>query len=143
MRQVNRGRAIAALVAVLAAAPPASHAAGARIPNLSGNWGRNWLFFEPASGVSAPVGSRIKRADGTMNIEIMAGDDTNPILTPLAREVLRTRAEISRNAAAPDPHNQCAPEPTPFTLGTQFGVEIVQSIAKCFCCLSLTTKCAA
>lgn len=128
MRQVKGGRAFAALAALLAAAPPVtSNAAVAHVPELSGNWGRNWLFFEPAPVGPVPVGSSVRRADGTMNVGMMAGDDANPILNPRAREVLRARAEIGRNAAAPDPHNQCAPEPTPFTLGTQFGIEIVQA----------------
>ena len=124
MRQVNARAALAA--ALVAASPAPSNAQAAPVPDLSGNWGRNFLFFEPPASGPIPVVGGIMRADGTI-APGMAGDDTNPILTPRAVAVLRTRAEIGRNAAAPDPHNQCAPEPTPFTLTTQFGMQIVQA----------------
>jgi hypothetical protein len=114
----------AALLIIL---PAPLHAQTAQVPDLSGNWGRNLLFFEPAPSGAIPVASKNTRANGTMNIDSMAGDDANPILRPPTREVLRMRGEAGRNEAAPDPHNQCAPEPTPFTLSTQFGFEIVQA----------------
>lgn len=126
MLQTNRRAAATVVAAVLIASSGPLEAQRAVVPDLSGNWGRNWLFFEPVPLAAVPVGSRMTHADGTMDIDAMAGDDTNPILRPPAREVLRIRGETGRNAAAPDPHNQCAPEPTPFTLTTQFGVEIVQ-----------------
>lgn len=106
---------------------PAEAAQPAPIPDFSGNWGRDWLFFEPAPTGAVPVESRIRRADGTMDVALFVGDDSSPLLTSRAADAIRKRAEISRNGAAPDPHNQCAPEPTPFTLATQFGFEIVQA----------------
>ena len=127
MGRISRVGVTGLLLSVLNVASLTASERSDAIPALSGNWGRNWLFFESAPGTAVPVESRSRRADGTMDIEIMAGDDTNPILRPTAREVLRTRAEFARDAAAPDPHNQCAPEPTPFTLTTQFGLEIVQA----------------
>jgi hypothetical protein len=55
------------------------------------------------------------------------GDYTNPILKPAAAEVVRRTAEKELSGAAiPNPHNQCWPEPTPFTLNIQFGVQIIQ-----------------
>jgi hypothetical protein len=64
MRQVN---ARAALVAALVAASPApSNAQAAPVPDLSGNWGRNFLFFEPPASGPIPVVGRIMRADGTI-----------------------------------------------------------------------------
>lgn len=55
------------------------------------------------------------------------GDYTNPVLKPPAAEVVKRNAERELSGAAiPNPHNQCWPEPTPFTLNIQFGVEIIQ-----------------
>jgi len=98
----------------------------AAIPDFSGIWGRNWFQFEPKPGSPIPVGAKVLHADGTMQLVPNVGDDRNPLLTARAAEALRKRNEISMNDAAPDPHNQCRPEPTPFTLATQFGVQIFQ-----------------
>jgi hypothetical protein len=55
------------------------------------------------------------------------GDYTNPILKPEAAEIVKRSAERELSGAAiPNPHNQCWPEPTPFTLNIQFGVKIIQ-----------------
>jgi hypothetical protein len=48
-------------------------------------------------------------------------------LRPEAAEVVRRTAEKELGGAAiPNPHNQSLPEPTPFTLNIQFGVQIIQ-----------------
>jgi hypothetical protein len=62
-----------------------------------------------------------------MDGSALAGDYTSPILKPAAADAIRKLGEISRKGIAfPNPHNQCRPEPTPFTLSIQFGVQIVQ-----------------
>ena len=114
------------IIALLSAWPLAANAQSTAIPDLTGNWGRNWLQFEPKPGEPVPVGSKYERADGTKDIALLIGDDANPLLTPRAAGAIRKRAEISRNTSAPDPHNQCAPEPTPFLLTTEFGLRILQ-----------------
>jgi hypothetical protein len=57
---------------------------------------------------------------------VLIGDDASSILAPRAAEALRQRAELSRNGAAPDPHNQCLPEPTPYTLAISSAIQIIQ-----------------
>jgi hypothetical protein len=55
------------------------------------------------------------------------GDYTNPILKPEAAAIVKRSAERELGGVAiPNPHNQCWPEPTPFTLNIQFGVKIIQ-----------------
>ena len=100
----------------------------ATTPNFSGMWGRNFIFFEPPPSGPGPIVSKLMHADGTMNTtSSTVGDYTSPILKPNAAEALKKRGEIELSgAASPDPHNQCWPEPMPFTLGVQFGMEILQ-----------------
>ncbi len=55
------------------------------------------------------------------------GDYTNPILRPEAAAVVRRNAERELGGdAIANPHNQCWPEPTPFTLNIQFGMRMIQ-----------------
>jgi hypothetical protein len=55
------------------------------------------------------------------------GDHTSPILTPQAAEIVKKNGEMELGGAVlPNPHNQCWPEPTPFTLGIQFGMQMLQ-----------------
>jgi hypothetical protein len=55
------------------------------------------------------------------------GDDTAAILKPQAAEGIRRQAEAELNGRVyPNPHNQCWPEPTPFVLNVQFGVQLLQ-----------------
>jgi hypothetical protein len=108
----------------LTAAPVGPAAQPASVPDLSGVWGRDWLFFEPKPGSPFPVGAKM-RPDGTVILEEIA-DDTNPILTQKAAAKIRQVNEIARNDSVPDPANQCRPEPTPFTLTWQTGVTLIQ-----------------
>jgi hypothetical protein len=60
-------------------------------------------------------------------IHSAVGDYTNPILTPQAAEVVKKKGEIELSGAAfPSPHNQCWPEPTPYTLSIQLGLLLIQ-----------------
>jgi hypothetical protein len=99
----------------------------AEIPDLSGPWGRNVLYLEPPVVGPGPVMNRMKRPNGSMDGSAIFGDYTNPILKPSSAEALKKLGAISLTGAAfANPHNQCQPEPTPFTLAMQFGVQIVQ-----------------
>ena len=118
------------VAALLSAWPLGSTAQPTSIPDFAGIWGRNWFFLEPPFSGVGPVGSKRKLPDGREDIQgasfVVIGDDANPILTPRAAEALRRRAAISRNGAAPDPHNQCLPEPTPYTLALSSAIQIIQ-----------------
>jgi hypothetical protein len=112
------------------AAPTAAARAGAKesaasIPDLSGIWGRWFTFEQPPSG-PGPVVSRLRRPDGTMILSVV-GDYTNPILRPEAAVTIKKIGEMELGGKVlPNPHNQCWPEPTPFTLSIQLGVQLIQ-----------------
>ena len=113
------------LIATLAAATATPALGQTAIPDLSGIWGRWFTFEQPPSG-PGPVVSRLRRPDGTMILSVV-GDYGNPILRPEAAATIRKigEAELAGKVLA-NPHNQCWPEPTPFTLNIQFGVKIIQ-----------------
>ena len=116
------------LVASVAIFAAASTAAAAGIPDLTGQWGRNVLYFEPPPSGPGPINNRSLRPNGAMDGSALVGDYTDPILKPAAAEAIRKLGGISlKGIAFANPHNQCRPEPTPFTLTIQFGVQIVQS----------------
>jgi hypothetical protein len=100
---------------------------GALIPYLSGIWGRNTLNLEAPPSGYGPIFNITRKADGTLDTRIPVGDYTNPVLKPEAAQVVKERGEISLSGRAfPSPHNQCWPEPPPFVLAIQFGVQILQ-----------------
>jgi hypothetical protein len=101
--------------------------APAPIPDLSGIWGRNMFHFGPPSSGPTPVVEKRRRPNGALVANIYVGDYSNPILRPQAAEAVRKRGELELSGTAlPNAHNQCWPEPTPFALNTQFGVEVIQ-----------------
>jgi len=98
----------------------------ASIPNLSGIWGRDFLTFEPPLSGPSPIASKLRRPNGT-TIFSAVGDYANPILKPQAAEsVEKSGARELSGIANPNPHNQCWPEPTPFLLGIQMGMQLIQ-----------------
>jgi hypothetical protein len=107
------------------------------IPDLSGQWGRDMLFFEPPASGPGPIMNAIRKPDGTRNLAApcctiiveggWVGDDTNPILKPQAKQAVRRYRDLSDSGTVvPDLHNTCLPEPPPFAMAIQFGVNIVQ-----------------
>ena len=98
------------------------------IPDFSGIWGRNWLFLEPPLSGPGPVVSKLRNPNGTMNILAgTVGDYTLPILTPQAAEIVKKNGEMELGGTVlPNPHNECWPEPTPFFLGIQMGIQLIQ-----------------
>jgi hypothetical protein len=97
------------------------------IPDLSGIWGR-WFNFEPPLSGPGPIVSKLRRPDGTI-IQSVVGDFTNPILRPHAAEVVKKNGELELSGIViPNPHNQCRPEPTPFALNIQLGMQIIQQM---------------
>ena len=106
--------------------PAGNNQSSGPIPELTGAWGHNFLLFEPPPTGPGPVVTKLRKRDGT-GIFSAAGDYTNPILKPQAAEVVKRNAERELGGAPiPNPHNQCWPEPTPFTLNIQFGMRIIQ-----------------
>jgi hypothetical protein len=98
----------------------------ASIPDLSGIWGRNWFTFEPPSSGPGAIVSKLRTPDGTL-IFSAVGNYTDPILRPQAAEVVKKHGEMELGGAAfPSPHNQCWPEPTPYTLSIQLGMQMIQ-----------------
>jgi hypothetical protein len=96
----------------------------ASIPDLSGIWGR-WFTFELPSSGPGPVVSKLRRPDGTMILSVV-GDYANPILRPEAAATVKKIGEMELSGTVlPNPHNQCWPEPTPFTLSIQLGMQLI------------------
>jgi hypothetical protein len=109
---------------------------GPPTPDLSGQWGRDLLFFEPPPSGPGPVSAEERKADGTVVVlnpccfpstGWWLGDHTSPILKPEAAEAVRKFSDLAlRGVVTPDLHNTCWPEPAPFVLGTHFAVQILQ-----------------
>jgi len=95
-------------------------------PDLSGIWTHSIPGFEPlASGPTALINTQ-RRANGTGNILKLAGDYTNPILTPQAAEIVKMHAERGiNNIGDPNPRNQCWPSGLPFVF-TDRPTELLQ-----------------
>src|SRR5258708_15472971 len=112
------------------AAPPVAPASSgtesaASIPDLSGIWGRCFNLEPPSSG-PGPIVSKLRRPDGSI-IQSVVGDYTNPILRPEAAAVVKKNGEMELSGTVlSNPHNQCWPEPTPFTLSIQLGMQLIQ-----------------
>src|ERR1700687_5497149 len=128
MRFITRNyfhRTVSGLIFAATFAWPAFAAETTSIPDLSGIWGR-WFNFEPPSSGPGPIVSKLRRPDGTI-IQSVVGDFTNPILRPHAAEVVKKNGELEQSGIViPNPHNQCRPEPTPFALNIQLGMQIIQ-----------------
>ena len=85
------------------------------------------LLEQPLSS-PGPITGKLKNADGTFDLRSLnVGDFMAPILKPQTAQTVRRLGELELSGKVfPNPHTQCWPEPTPFALGVQFGVEIVQ-----------------
>ena len=93
------------------------------LPDFSGIWGRNWHHMEQPLSGPGPILGRPRTGEGQPAV----GDYTSPLLTPEASALLKKRAEIALSGAAiPDPINQCWPEPIPFLLAHQDGMQMLQ-----------------
>ena len=128
-------RTIAVVLSTAALLFPAMAAdIGSPIPDLSGQWGRDMLFFEPPPSGPGPVINSVRKPDGTMLVQDPCctlvqrwlGDHTNPILKSEAAEAVKKFSELALSGTvAPDLHNTCWPEPPPYVMALHFGVQIV------------------
>jgi len=127
---------IAFVVSAAAFVAPAMAAeGGSPIPEFSGQWGRDMLFFEPPASGPGPIVNSVRKADGTMVardtccgiVNPWAGDHTSPILKPEAAAAVKKYADLALGGTvAADLHNTCSPEPPPFVMSLHFGVQILQ-----------------
>jgi hypothetical protein len=115
-----------ALVSAAAVAWPVFGAQNAaRVPDLSGNWARPYIGFEPPLSGPGPVVNR-SRVRGQSNLSQFVGDYTSPILKPHAAEIVKKHGEIELSGtAAPNPSNQCLPMSPPYILQRQ-QIQLVQ-----------------
>jgi hypothetical protein len=108
--------------AVTPAAGPAGRSApsAASIPDFSGIWSHPYVpGFEPPASGPGPVTNRLRLRGGPQrgvgDPRQLVGDYTNPILKPQAAEVVKKHGEMeSSGVGAPNPSNQCWPEPVPY-----------------------------
>jgi hypothetical protein len=127
----------AAFIAAVACTSRAKAAdSGSAVPDFSGQWGRDMLFFEPPPSGPAPLVNSIRNADGTVVardpcctvIPRWFGNHTAPILKPGAAEAVRKFGELaSSGTVMQDLHNSCWPEPPPYVMGMHFGMLAVQT----------------
>jgi hypothetical protein len=116
----------------------------ATIPDFSGMWGHPYLFpsFEPPLSGRGPLANKSRRkqiydaygpplAPGTAprlvgNNNELVGDYNDPILKPDAAAAVKKHGEIEISGlAAPNPSNQCWPNPVPYIFWN-FGIQILQ-----------------
>ncbi|HEX5279243.1 MAG TPA: hypothetical protein VFW28_04110 [Micropepsaceae bacterium] len=98
------------------------------VPALSGQWGRsNFNLEQPANG-PVLIGNTLHKKDGTIDDDAgRLGDYKSPLLTPAASAILKAHGEFSMTGQSiPDPHNQCWPEPPPFTMIIQLEMMLLQ-----------------
>jgi hypothetical protein len=126
-----------AAVAAAAAAPtlaqqpaPVGGAGGARsasIPDFTGAiWAHPMLGFESPLSGPGPVVNKRRTRTGTSDSNMLVGDYTNPILKPVAAEIVKKRGEISQSGLAfPDPDSMCMYEPVPYIFWN-FEIQILQ-----------------
>jgi hypothetical protein len=119
------------LVAVTLAAV-ASPAFGQKAPPSTAEmftgiwWHPSLPSFEPLATGPKPVTNRI-RFNGASDYNNLVGDHTNPILKPWAADVVKKYGDISLGGdVAPNPANQCWPEPLPF-IYKNFGLQMLQN----------------
>ena len=99
----------------------------ARPPDLSGMWGRNSFDFEPLASGPRPVENAARMPNGASDPRRRVGDYTSPILTPEAADIVRSRADVSRNGGDfLDASNQCAPYPPPYSHAMGLQLQILQ-----------------
>jgi hypothetical protein len=134
---------LAVSVAMPALGQTVAPAAGASGPDFSGIWAHPYLFpsFEQPESGRGPLVNKYRRhqlfdSDGRPlrpaeqvlvgNNNMLVADDADPILKSHAAEAVRKHGEIELNgSAAPNPSNQCWPEPMPYILWN-FGMQMLQ-----------------
>ena len=93
-----------------------------------GQWGRTLFNLEEPPSGTGPLTNTMRRANGTIDDNAgRVADFNSPLLKPEAAQILRKRGEYSLTGQSiPDNHNQCWPEPPPFTLTIQLEMQLLQ-----------------
>jgi hypothetical protein len=123
----NSSRPLAKVYAPISVRSRACNDVGFQLVAIRRSWAcaRERIRSPPSSG-PGPILSKLRRPDGT-TIFSAIGDYTNPILLPQAAAIVeKSGARELSGIANPNPHNQCWPEPTPFILGIQMGMQLIQ-----------------
>jgi hypothetical protein len=99
-------------------------------PDFSGIWSHPSVpGFEPLPSGPTSLVNRSRR-NGVGNTNQLVGDYSNPILKPLAAEVVRKRGEIELSGRmAPNPSNQCWPGGVPYIFWNK-GIQLLQQPEK-------------
>ena len=133
---------LTAMILGLAISPALAVDNGSSLPDFSGQWGRDMLFFEPAASGPGPIVNSVRKADGTIVARdpccgpsgdggMWLGDYTNSILKAEAAEAVKKFGDLHVvGTVSADLHNSCWPEPPPFVMALHFGTLIVQ-LADC------------
>ena len=128
---------LTAMTLGLAISPALAVDNGSALPDFSGQWGRDMLFFEPPPSGPGPLINSVRKTDGTVvprdpccTIVTQGGwlgDHTSPILKPEAAEAVKKLGDLAiAGTVTPDAHNLCWPEPPPYVMGLHFGLQILQ-----------------
>ena len=105
--------------------PALGEETAASVPDLSGDWARPYIGFEPPLSGPGPIVNR-SRVGGQSNLSEFVGDYTSPILKPKAADIVKRHGEIELSGtAAPNPSNQCLPMSPPYILQRQ-QIQLVQ-----------------
>jgi hypothetical protein len=117
-------------------------ASASSIPSFSGTWGHNGFpGLEPPASGAGPVVNKSRRPQSfddngrpyargkaplvSHNAQLV-GDYSNPILKPQAAERVKQQGDIELSGhPAPNPSNQCRPNPMPYILWN-LGFQILQ-----------------
>jgi hypothetical protein len=106
----------------------APHVLGAdeSIPDLSGQWGRLSVDFEPPASGLGPITNLNRKPDGSSNGARRVGNYNDPNLTPVAAAEIRRLSVYSlKGETFPNPQNQCRPQGVPYVLW-QLGMQLLQ-----------------
>src|ERR1700694_200349 len=98
-------RAIALLFSAAAFFPPSTADSRSSVPDLSGQWGRDMLFFEPPASGPGPVLNAVRKPDGSRDLQApcctivvtggWVGDYTSAILKPEAAEAVKKYRDLA------------------------------------------------
>jgi hypothetical protein len=110
--------------ATMIALPAAAADAPPGMMNL--RWGKNAFNFEGMPSGPQPLKNLSRLPNGKANAGRLVGDYRNPILTPEAAAVVKSKGELaSAGHGFPNSQDQCRPMAPPFALAMQLGFSLL------------------